>query len=101
MLTGTTRGGTADAEAICEHRNLLNRRAFATFCSLALMSSCSNRKPVSPMEEIAHDVHSYGNPAEARVRHISLDLTVAFDEHSVKGSVVLTGEKLPNAKQII
>jgi leukotriene-A4 hydrolase len=53
------------------------------------------------MEEIGHDVHSYGNTAEARVRHVSLDLDVVFDEHTVKGTAVLTIEKSARAKEIV
>jgi aminopeptidase N len=68
------------------------------------MSSCSkvpDAKPVPPPEEIAHDVHSYGNPAEVRVRHVSLDLNVVFDERTIQGTAVLSIEHVaPHAKQL-
>ena len=51
---------------------------------------------------VPHDIHSYGNPAEVRVKHVSLDLEVVFDEHSVKGTAVLTIDRVaPHAKQIV
>jgi leukotriene-A4 hydrolase len=67
------------------------------------MSSCSNPKPPSPpVEKIARDVHSYGNPNEVRVHHVSLDLDVAFAERTIHGAAVLTIEQLlQNPKQIV
>jgi leukotriene-A4 hydrolase len=77
-------------------------RFAAALLPLILMSSCSNRNMKSQGEEVARDVHSYGNPAEVRVRHVSLDLNVVFDEHTVKGTAVLTVEReSPQAKHII
>jgi len=48
------------------------------------------------------DVHSYGNPAEVRVKHVSLDLEVLFDEHTLKGTAVLTLERVAkDAKRVV
>jgi aminopeptidase N len=69
------------------------------------MSSCShppNPQPAAPVEPVARDVHSYGNPAEARVRHVSLDLDVVFSERTIQGTAVLTVEHVsPRAKHIV
>jgi leukotriene-A4 hydrolase len=70
---------------------------------IILMTSCSNPTLLSPpAEKIAHDVHSYGNPSEVRVRHVSMDLDVVFAERTIHGTVVLTIEHVaPHAKQIV
>lgn len=72
---------------------------------LILMNSCSKApgaKAPEPVESIAHDVHSYGNPAEVRVRHVSLDLKVVFDERTIQGTAVLAIEHVvPHAKQLV
>lgn len=57
--------------------------------SIILMTSCSHPETLPHEEELPRDVHSYGNPAEVRVKHVSLDLEVAFDEHSIKGTAIL------------
>ncbi len=76
------------------------RRAFAAL-SLIFMSSCSPTPKPPAAEAIPHDVHSYGRPEEARVTHVSLDLSVVFAERSIEGSVVLTIDHAPQAKHII
>ena len=50
----------------------------------------------------SHDVHSYGNPAEFRVKHVSLDLEVVFDDHTLRGTAILTVERVsPDAQRIV
>jgi aminopeptidase N len=39
------------------------------------------------------DVHSFGNPQEVRLKHISLDLTVDFDKKQLAGTATLTVER--------
>lgn len=39
------------------------------------------------------DVHSYGNPEQARVKHVDLNLTVLFERKVLSGSATLTLEK--------
>ena len=41
------------------------------------------------------DVHSFGNPAEIRVRHLELNLTVDFEKQELRGSVMLQIERQP------
>jgi aminopeptidase N len=55
---------------------------------LTIMASCSN--PEKNARAIAHDIHSYGNPEQAIVRHLNLDLEVLFDQLTIRGSAVLT-----------
>ena len=48
------------------------------------------------------DVHSFGNPAEVRVKHVSLDLNIVFDELTIQGTAVLTVDRVDkHAKQLV
>jgi aminopeptidase N len=49
----------------------------------------------------AADIHSYARPREARVHHVSLDLSVDFAARRVAGTATLDIERRPDAKQII
>lgn len=40
-----------------------------------------------------HDVHSYSNPEQVKVRHLDLDLEVLFDRKALKGTSTLTVER--------
>lgn len=67
---------------------------------LTIMASCSN--PGKDANAIAHDIHSYGNPEQARVRHLNLDLEVLFDQLSIRGTAVLTIDRLSKqAKRLV
>jgi len=49
-----------------------------------------------------HDAHSYANPELVRIRHLSLDLNVIFEQQTIEGTVVLTIQQFGHdAKQII
>jgi aminopeptidase N len=54
------------------------------------MTSCSTNTKDPILPSIAHDIHSYANPDEVRVRHLSLDLTVVFEQQTIQGVAVLT-----------
>ncbi|MEO6724335.1 MAG: M1 family metallopeptidase, partial [Blastocatellia bacterium] len=45
-----------------------------------------------PLEQV-HDVHSYGNPDQVRVKNVELDLEVLFDRKVLKGTSTLTIER--------
>lgn len=49
----------------------------------------------------AKDVHSYANPAEARVTHVALDLTADFEERRLGGTATLYVQAAEGAKQIV
>ncbi len=40
------------------------------------------------------DFHSYANPADVRVTHVDLDLEVLFQEKMLKGTAVLSLERV-------
>jgi leukotriene A-4 hydrolase/aminopeptidase len=60
-----------------------------------MLASCS-----APENDMTHDPHSFARPAEARVKHMHLDLTVDFDTKTLSGSAKLDIEKDPEAKEI-
>lgn len=51
--------------------------------------------PVGPaVDPAARDVHSYANSDEVRVTHLELDLEVGFDERRLRGSAMLSFDRL-------
>jgi aminopeptidase N len=51
--------------------------------------------------ELVADPHSFARPGEARVRHVSLDLTPDFGSRTIRGSATLTIETRPAAREIV
>jgi leukotriene A-4 hydrolase/aminopeptidase len=49
----------------------------------------------------AQDVHSYANPSSVRVRHLDLDWDVLFDQKILKGTAVLTVERISQTEPLI
>ena len=49
----------------------------------------------------AQDYHSYANPAAVRVKHVDLDWRVLFDQKILKGSAVLTVERISQTEPLI
>lgn len=58
----------------------------AATLALLLLAGCGTE---GKMPEIARDVHSYGNPEKVRVRSVSLDLTVSFENKTLAGTAIL------------
>ncbi|MBV9959113.1 MAG: M1 family metallopeptidase, partial [Acidobacteria bacterium] len=56
------------------------------------------QKPAPPARPLpantVHDVHSYSNPQEVRVRHVDLNLHVEFEPKVFSGSATLTLERV-------
>ncbi|RMG71103.1 MAG: M1 family peptidase [Bacteroidetes bacterium] len=52
-------------------------------------------------ESIVDDPHSYARPEEARVQHLSLDLSVDFDKGVLAGTATLELARAQGAKQVI
>ena len=61
------------------------------------MTSCSTNTKDPALPSIAHDIHSYSNPDEVRVRHLSLDLTIVFEQQTIQGVAVLTIDRASHA----
>ena len=71
---------------------------------LAACAAPSSR-PVGQQAVVAsplpHDVHSFARPAEARVTHVTLDLTPDFSTHRMSGTARLAIQRAPSADSII
>ena len=53
-----------------------------------LLSGCAPKiEEVNSQVSAAKDIHSYANPAEARVRHLELNLQVNFEKRTLSGTV--------------
>lgn len=75
--------------------------------ALAACGSAKNENTAAPQAapvlftEDAKDTHSFARPEEARVRHVSLDLTTDFDTRVVQGTATLDIETAPDAKEVV
>ncbi|QXT37320.1 M1 family metallopeptidase [Sphingomonas sanguinis] len=67
---------------------------------LAAQSPAPNVAPVLTSPD-ARDVHSYAQPLEARVTHVSLNLYADFDTHVMRGIATLSVDARPDAKQLV
>ncbi|MGA7616214.1 MAG: M1 family metallopeptidase [Thermoanaerobaculia bacterium] len=81
----------------------------AMLAALSLVAACSTGVQTSPAAAppqpltrapLARDVHSFSNPADVVVRHLSLDLNVRFASRRLAGTAVLTIENLTGAGHI-
>lgn len=75
---------------------------------VALSIACSSSEPPRPepqkaqaMTATPRDVHSYARPDEARVTHVSLELTADFAARTLAGRAALTVERAPGSRQVI
>jgi len=67
------------------------------------MTSCNNSaREGEAIPPVARDVHSWSNPAQARVRHLNLNLEVVFEQQTIRGTATLTIQQVSkDAKQIV
>ncbi len=80
----------------------MNRIARFVFCLCLLITlgqSVANTQHLH--EQAATDFHSYANPAAVRVRHLDLDWDVLFEEKILKGTAVLTVERVSQNQPLI
>ncbi|HEY3039107.1 MAG TPA: M1 family metallopeptidase [Pyrinomonadaceae bacterium] len=80
----------------------MNRIARFVFCLCLLITlgqSVANTQYLR--EQAARDFHSYANPAAVRVRHLDLDWDVLFDGKILKGTAVLTVERVSQNEPLI
>ena len=85
---------------------------FALLCLLIAFSGCDPTQPTdaasvnTPESEtdrlvLPRDIHSYANPAEARVTDVALDLTADFDTKQLWGTATLTLDRAANAQAVV
>lgn len=62
-------------------------------------SNTYSQTPPGPPQPTGPDLHSYANALEVRVKHVDLDWQVLFAEKVLKGTAVLTVERVSQNKQ--
>lgn len=82
---------------------MLRRTLLATALAAPALAACATRPDAAtdPLAELPLDPDSYARPNEARVRHISLDLTADFERQVMRGAATLTITAKPDAREII
>ena len=81
-------------------------RTFLASAFLLAVSACTSQAPApapasAPSPEFTPDPHSFARPAEARVTHVALDLTVDFAARKLRGTSRLSVERGPNTSTLI
>ena len=83
---------------------MFRNRYLVIFSIFFLLSffSCEDTPPADDalQQAVYRDPHSYARAWEARVKHLSLDLEVNFEEAVIKGTATLEIEKEENAKML-
>ncbi len=71
---------------------------FRSVLTLALIVSAATVEAEAREAAVnaTHDIHSFGNPEQIRVRRVELDLDVDFAHKELKGSATLMIERAPN-----
>lgn len=82
---------------------MLRRTLLATALAAPALSACATT-PVAardPLAPLPHDESSFARPDEARVTHVSLDLTADFDRKVFHGTCTLTIAARDDAREIV
>ncbi|HYD72134.1 MAG TPA: M1 family metallopeptidase [Candidatus Binatia bacterium] len=82
---------------------MLRRTLLGSALAAPLLSACATTAGarVDPMARLPYDTSSYARPDEARVRHVSLDLTADFDRKVFHGKCTLEVVARPGAREIV
>lgn len=64
-------------------------------------ASTNGTAPAPDRLDLPEDVHSYANPAEARVTDVALDLTADFESKRLHGTATLTLDRAPGAREVV
>lgn len=67
----------------------------------ALAACATATAPVARSHSLPHDPHSYAQPEQARVSHVSLDLTADFARKALIGTATLSIHAQPGAREIV
>ncbi|MBL8530745.1 MAG: M1 family metallopeptidase [Hyphomonadaceae bacterium] len=79
---------------------MLRRTFLATALLAPAIGACASTG-ADPLAELPLDPDSYARPNEARVRHVSLDLTADFQRQRMRGAATLTIAARPHAREIV
>src|SRR5262245_210948 len=82
---------------------MLRRRTLLGTALIApALSACATTSTTAdPMTPLPHDDSSYARPDEARVTHVSLDLTADFERKVFTGKATLSVVARPDAREIV
>lgn len=84
---------------------ILRRTLLASAVATPVLASCASStgttSSADPMAPLPEDTSSHARPAEARVRHVSLDLTADFDRQVFSGTCTLTIAAREDAREIV
>jgi leukotriene-A4 hydrolase len=82
---------------------MLRRTLLGSALAAPLLSACATTMGGSadPMARLPYDTSSYARPHEARVRHVSLDLTANFERKVFHGTCTLEIVARPGAREIV
>src|SRR5688500_11112078 len=70
-----------------------------SFLLLCLFTSDSNSQSAVSPQPTGPDFHSYANATDVRVKHIDLDWQVLFAEKVLKGTALLTVERVSRSRR--
>jgi aminopeptidase N len=81
---------------------MLRRTLLGSALAAPLLAACATTgsRP-DPMARLPYDTRSYARPDEARVRHVSLDLTADFERKVFFGKAILDIVARPGAREIV
>jgi leukotriene-A4 hydrolase len=77
------------------NNSLAGQRSFRDATSLNASSHAVQKR----RQRAAEDFHSYANPGDVRVQHLDLEWDVLFDQKILKGTAVLSVERVSQDKQ--
>lgn len=80
---------------------MLRRTLLGSAVAIPALAACATTGASDPMAPLPQDVHSYARPDEARVRHVSLDLTADFERKVFFGKATLHIVARPDAREIV
>ncbi len=82
---------------------LVRRTLLGAALGAPMLSACATSGPPSadPMVPLPHDPDSNARPNEARVRHVSIDLTADFSRKVLAGTATLDIATAPDAREIV
>lgn len=80
---------------------MLRRTLLGSAVAIPALAACATTGASDPMAPLPQDVHSHARPDEARVRHISLDLTADFERKVFFGKATLHIVARPDAREIV
>lgn len=83
---------------------MLRRTLLGSALAGPLLSACATAGFASrqdPMAPLPHDTSSFARPDEARVRHVSLDLTADFERNVFHGKATLDIAARADAREIV